>query len=136
MSLKELLNIDWLESIPIFGTGIVGESKYDNRHPGKLSYDDLINAESELGRTLFGPIPEGHRREFFEYKKNIWIWHESWLDATGLARDVTIRYEVKPDGVFKRVSGGKYEKIEGGELENFRRAAKSYLALVKTKLYS
>lgn len=133
MSLKELLNIDWFKTAPTLGPVMEG-SKTNNRR-SKLSYEDLINAESELGRTLFGPIPEGRRREFFEYKKNIWIWHESWLDTAGLARDVTIRYEVKPEGVFKRVSGGKYEKIEGAELDNFRRAAKSYFELVKSKLY-
>ena len=34
---------------------------YSNR----LSYQELLNAESALGRTLFGPIPDGHQREFF-----------------------------------------------------------------------
>ena len=135
MSLKEFVNLDWLKPLREFGADIIGEVRGDDRKLGKLSYSDLVNAESELGRTLFGPIPEGRRREFFEYRKNIWIWHESWLDMAGSARDVTIRYEVKPEGVFKRVSGGKYEKIEGAELDNFRHAAKSYLELVKTKLY-
>ena len=117
MSLKELLG---------FG------AKYSN----KLSYEDLINAESALGRTLFGPIPEGHQREFFEHKKNVWVWHESWVDGIGLPHDLTIRYEVRPDGVFKKIAGQKYEKLEGAELDNFRLAAKSYLNLIKTKLYS
>ncbi len=108
----------------------------DSRYSSKLSYDDLINAESELGRTLFGPIPVGHQREFFEHKKNIWIWHESWVDDSDTVHDLTIRYEVKPDGVFKKIAGQKYEKLEGAELCNFRLAAKSYLNLIKTKLYS
>ena len=107
------------------------EPKYSNR----LSLDDLINAESELGRTLFGPIPSGHQREFFESKKNIWIWHESWTDKFGKLQEMTIRYEVRPTGVFKKPNGGKYKKIEGDELNNFRKAAHSYLDLVKTRLY-
>jgi hypothetical protein len=101
----------------------------------RLSYDDLINAESALGRTLFGPIPVGHRREFFTSRKNVWIWHESWTDKFGELQEMTIRYEVRPTGVFKRAGRGNYEKIEGDELNNFRKAAHSYLNLVKTKLY-
>ena len=102
---------------------------------GKLTYDDLINAESELGKTIFGPIPYGHERNFFKYKDNVWIWHESWMANNGLMNQITVRYEVRPNGVFKKQSGGVYEKISGDELENFRKAAKSYLELVKTKLY-
>jgi len=108
-----------------------GERGYSN----KLSLDDLINAESELGRTLFGPIPIGHQREFFESKKNIWIWHESWVDQFGVLQQMTIRYEVRPTGVFKKPAGGSYQKIEGTELNNFCQAARGYLNLVKTKLY-
>ena len=98
-------------------------------------YEDLINAESALGRTLFGPIPTGHRREFFNSRRNVWIWHESWQDRLGGLQDMTVRYEVRPTGVYKRAGKGNYEKIEGAELDNFRRAARSYLDLVKTKLY-
>lgn len=104
-------------------------------YTNKLTYSDLINAESALGRTLFGPIPEGHNREFFAARKNVWIWHESWKDKFGGLQDMTVRYEVRPTGVFKRAGQGNYEKIEGEELDNFRRAAHSYLDLVKTKLY-
>ncbi len=102
----------------------------------RLSYNDLINAESELGRTIFGPIPLGHQREFFESKKNVWIWHENWQNQIGVMEEMTIRYEVRPDGVFKKVNNGLYTKIEGAELDNFRNAAKTYLDLVKNKLYS
>lgn len=127
MSLKEFLN-------NALGLGELFEAKrapYSNR----LSYDELMNAESELGRTLFGPIPVGHQREFFKSRDNVWIWHENWTDEMGNLQNMTIRYEVRPEGVFKKVSNGIYTKIEGEELENFRRAAKNYLELVKTKLY-
>lgn len=127
MSLKEFLN-------NALGLGELFEAKrapYSNR----LSYNELMNAESELGRTLFGPIPVGHQREFFKSRDNVWIWHENWTDEMGNLQNMTIRYEVRPEGVFKKVSNGIYTKIEGEELENFRRAAKNYLELVKTKLY-
>ena len=117
MSLKELLG-------------------FNKVYSNKLSYDDLINAESALGRTLFGPIPAGHQREFFMNKNNVWIWHESWSDEFAGPQEIMIRYEVRPTGVYKKPLNGVYEKLEGNELENFRKAAKNYLNLVKTQLYS
>jgi hypothetical protein len=105
-------------------------------YSNKLSYDDLIEAESELGKTIFGPIPSGHQRKFFEYRKNVWIWHETFIDPSGAMQEMTVRYEVRPNGVFKRPGNGKYLRIEGVELDNFRKAAKAYLELVKSKLYS
>ena len=100
-----------------------------------FTYEELINAESALGRTLFGPVPEGYQREFFESKPNVWIWHESFVNQLGLIEEMTIRYEVRPTGVYKKPVGGVYERLEGVELDNFRRAARGYLELVKTKLY-
>ena len=124
MSLKKLLD-------EVFTSRYRGARGYSN----KFTYDDLVNAESTLGRTLFGPIPEGHRREFFESRKNVWIWYEGFIDNNGKYKEMTIRYEVRPTGVFKNVMGQGYQKIEGDELKNFRRVAHSYLDLVKTKLY-
>jgi hypothetical protein len=106
-------------------------SKYSN----KLSVADLINAESSLGKTLFGPIPAGHQREFFQSKKNVWIWHESFTNQIGNLEELTIRYEVRPTGVYKRANRGDYQMITGAELDNFRKAARCYLDLVKTNLY-
>lgn len=105
-------------------------------YSNKLTYDELVNAESEYGRTIFGPIPEGHQREFFEHRKNIWIWHESYTDISGAVINNTIRYEVRPNGVYKKIAGKSYEKLEGRELANFRNAAKTYLKLIKTNLYN
>lgn len=105
------------------------------RYNNGFSYEDLMNLESQWGGTLFGPIPAGHQRKFFEHKKNVWIWYEGWTDVSGVSRDISIRYEVRPSGVFKRVAGEKYQKLEGEELENFRLAAKNYLKLMKSKLY-
>ena len=96
--------------------------------------EDKINAESELGRTIFGPIPAGHQREFFEHKKNLWIWHESWFDS-GVHHEITLRYEVRPDGVFKKMNNSPYYKLKGAELQNFLSATRKYLELIKTNLY-
>jgi hypothetical protein len=105
------------------------------RHSYVVAKEQLINAESEIGKTLFGPVPEGHRREFFHHQKNVWIWHESWTED-GKEIENTLRYEVRPHGVYKKQLGGRYEKIVGGELKNFRTATREYLRIVKAKLYS
>ena len=100
----------------------------------RLSESDLINAESKLGATLFGPVPEGHRREFFRYSHNLWIFHEAWV-KDGQRKEATITYEVRENGVYKLPLGGEYIKLTSKELDNFRRATKEYLRLVKEKLY-
>lgn len=105
-------------------------------HGRKPSRAQLINAESRLGSQIFGPIPEGHRREFFHDKQNIWIWHEAWTDENSHARQLTVRYEVRKTGVYKKISAGAYFKLQGAELENFRKAANTYLRVVKKWLYS
>ena len=88
--------------------------------------NELINAESALGRTLFGDVAPGHQREFFMHKKNVWIWHEDGM---------TIRYEVRNNGVFKKVDDSGYRKVTGEELAHFRAAASAYLKLVKSRIY-
>ena len=87
---------------------------------------EQINAESALGRTLFGDVVPGHQREFFMHKKNVWIWHEDGM---------TIRYEVRANGVFKKVNDSGYRKVTGEELAHFRAAASAYLKLVKSRIY-
>ena len=87
----------------------------------------LIDAESRYGRTLFGEVTPGHTREFFCLEKNVWIWYEDGR---------MIRYEVRSDGVYKKVDSELYRKINGSELMNFRAAVKAYTKLVKEQVYS
>lgn len=105
------------------------------RKHSRISRGDLINAESRLGSTIFGPVPEGHRREFFHDQQNVWIWYEGWLDDYARAHQFTVRYEVRPSGVYKKLSAGKYVQLKGEELDNFRQAARTYLDLIKRQLY-
>ncbi len=107
--------------------------KHSGKHL-KLTEADLINAESKLGATLFGKIPEGHRREFFRYRHNVWVYHESWTE-NGKKMETTITYMVRENGVYKCPLGSEYIKITGKELENFKRATIEYLKLIKQKLY-
>ncbi len=86
----------------------------------------LIDAESQYGRLLFGNIKPGHTREFFCLEKNVWIWYEDGR---------MIRYEVRQDGVYKKVDSGPYVKISGAELWNFQNAVKTYSQIVKKNVY-
>ena len=101
----------------------------------KVSYNDVIAAEANLGRTIFGPVPDGHQREFFEAHPNIWLWYESWTDPSGAPQSTTVRYEVQPSGVYKTPSNGNFSKLEGAELTNFCAAVRRYFELVKANLY-
>lgn len=103
-----------------------------SRRPSRA---ELINAESRIGSQIFGPVPAGHRREFFHDQRGVWIWHEDWTDNRRQEHNLTVRYEVRPSGIYKKVAAGKYFKLEGNELENFRHATHAYLKLIKSCLY-
>lgn len=101
----------------------------------KITERDLIKAESKIGGTLFGPVPEGHRREFFCLDSKTWVWHEEWVDEKGRAKSITTRYEVRPNGVMKIQDGHKYSYIQGDELHNLAGACKLYYQHVGTSVY-
>lgn len=95
----------------------------------------LIAKEAHVGSTVLGPIPEGHKREFFCLDKHTWVWHESWKDASGMRQQFIVNYELDPTGVLKRVNGGSYTKLTGRELANFNRAVKTYYQEVSRQVY-
>lgn len=99
-----------------------------------LKFEDLINAEAKFGGELFGPIPAGHRRDFFYFKDQVWLWYESWSDL-GQNQEFTVRYLVKPTGIYKQLAGHPNQLLSGRELTNFLQATENYLALVKARLY-
>jgi hypothetical protein len=102
----------------------------------KLTERDLVNLESRLGRTIFGPVPAGHRREFFNIDKGTWIWHEQWLDKNQKKHQQTTRYEVSLKGVLKVQPGLKYSYLSGDELANFFAAVNEYYRLVSSQVYT
>lgn len=101
----------------------------------KLTERELIKKESKIGATLFGDIPEGHRREFFCLDSKTWVWHEEWSDENGRSQMMTTRYEVRPNGVIKIQDGQKYSYIEGQELHNLANACKLYYENVGRNVY-
>ncbi len=100
-----------------------------------LTERELLTLESEIGGQLFGPVPEGHRREFFCLDERTWIWYEEWLDEKNKKQSTTVRYEVGPSGVLKVQEGARYSYIEGDELQNFGLSLRLYYEQVARKVY-
>lgn len=101
----------------------------------ELTERELIQRESEIGREIFGPVKKGHRREFFNTDPRVWIWHEEWLDKGGNTQQLTTKYEVRSDGIWKVQPGPRYNKVTGDELVNFHRAVETYYERVMRQVY-
>lgn len=106
-----------------------------NRPFKKLTERELLNLESRIGATVFGPVPVGRRREFFCLDEKTWIWHEEWADEKNIARQATTRYEVHDKGILKVQEGARYQYIEGAELNNLVLATRLYYEKVAREIY-
>lgn len=97
---------------------------------------ELIQKESEIGSQLFGPIPAGHHRQFFNLDRSTWIWYEEWVDpATKKRQEATIRYEIHQNGILKAQEGARYNFLEGQELTNFITAVQIYYERTMREIY-
>lgn len=112
---------------------ILGTSQEDRK--AEL-YSNLIRHEAKIGGTLFGPVPEGGRREFFCLDERTWVWHEEWIDADGQRKTKTTRYDVRPNGILKAQDGNRYQYVTTEEARHLRDAAQLYRQRVKTEIYS
>lgn len=102
----------------------------------KLTERELIQIESDIGAQLFGAVPKGHRREFFNLDLSTWIWYDEWIDpTTGQRQSTTIRYEVHERGILKVQEAARYVFIEGQELKNFMTAIHLYYERVAREVY-
>lgn len=86
----------------------------------------LIHFEGKKGGQLFGPIPEGHRREFFCLDAHTWVWHEEWTDANGKHHAITTRYDVRPNTVLKSQGVMAYQALSSEERRHFFDAVRMY----------
>ena len=123
-------------------TLLIGDNvnfKMPKIHKGRplkpLTERELLKLESEVGARLFGPIPEGRRREFFCLDENTWIWHEEWMEKGNKLKTNTIRYEISDQGVLKVQEGARYSYLEGEELQNFGVSVRLYYEQVSREVY-
>ena len=114
---------------------LTGNAVQDNKKIKKLTKRQLIELEAEIGGKLFGPIPDGHRREFFCLDEKTWIWHEEWLDENKLRQVSSTRYEIHSNGILKAQDGKVYKFIEGEELTNLTLAMRLYYEAVSRDIY-
>lgn len=89
-------------------------------------YRELIRQEAKIGGKLFGPIPVGHRREFFCLDEHTWVWYEEWKDASGKPQSITTRYNVRPNGVIKSQDGRPSQYVELEEARSLYQAVRLY----------
>lgn len=113
----------------------IGLASDDNNVKG-LSHRELIDRESRIGRQLFGPIPKGHRREFFCLDDHTWIWYEEWVDANGQRQFLNTRYEIRNNGVLKIQGDRHYVFIGEEETKNLLRAMRLYYQYVMAHIYN
>lgn len=97
-------------------------------------YRGVMRRHAKMGGKLFGPIPTGHRREFFCLDASTWVWHEEWTDNRGKQHALTTRYDVRPDGVLKSQGSRSYQMVTGDELQNLYQAALLYRDNLHTEL--
>jgi hypothetical protein len=86
----------------------------------------LIEREAEIGGMLFGTVPAGRSRKFYCLDEKTWIWREEWTSSDGKHNVVTVRYEVRPDGVLKYQEGAGYRPMSFNEAQNLYRAVGQY----------
>lgn len=98
------------------------------------AYRALLHYEARLGGELFGPIPQGVRREFFCLDEHTWVWHEEWTDEQGRYQALTTRYDVRPNGIVKSQGTNSYQSLSYQELSNLYRAIRLYKQRVGTEL--
>jgi hypothetical protein len=97
---------------------------------------ELIRMESQIGAKLFGPIPNGHKREFFCLDERTWVWHETWSEnLSGTLNTQTVRYEVRDNGILKSVNGQDYAWVGQEEADNLAKAAVLYHQYVSIHVY-
>lgn len=98
------------------------------------AHQALLRYEARLGGQLFGPVPEGTRREFFCLDEHTWVWHEERRDASGNHYAVTTRYVIRPTGIVKSQGDGQYLALSKQETQNLYSAIKLYTKHVGTEL--
>lgn len=115
---------------------ILRNSKKINPLQRTVTIKDLIRREAVVGGRLFGPIPIGGDRKFFCLDEHSWVWYEEWTDKiTGERKNLTTRYEVRPNGILKAQGDHPYHYVEAEEARHLIEAIKLYNRHVPIEVY-
>jgi hypothetical protein len=96
-------------------------------------YRSLMHWEAQIGGELFGPVPQGTRREFFCLDEKTWVWHEEWTDSDG-RHALTTRYDIRPNGILKSQGTSEYQALTYEEAHNLYNAIVLYTQKVLPEL--
>lgn len=94
---------------------------------------NIMRDAAKTGGEVFGPIPAGHRREFFCLDEHTWVWHEEWDDERGIHRVRTTRYDIRPHGIYKAQDGQPYQPVSIEEAGRLSAAAVAYERMMHDK---
>lgn len=97
---------------------------------------NLLRREAKIGGELFGPVPDGTRREFFCLDPHTWVWHEEWIDQKGQRKSRTTRYNVRPNAILKAQDDSGYHLVSIEEARHLLAAAEVYQKRTKQELYA
>lgn len=109
--------------------------QFNGAHRYNKTERDMIAKEAQVGASVLGQVPAGHTRQFFCLDSHTWIWNEQWIDQSGKQRVLNVQYDVRPDGILKRVNGGSPSKLGQQELNNFDQAIQKYYHEVSKRVY-
>lgn len=99
-------------------------------------YRSLIRREAKIGGELFGPVPDGTRREFFCLDERTWVWHEEWTDSRGQRQIQTTRYDIRPNGILKAQGEQNYQPVSSEEAHRLCDAVRIYNRRIRSELYA
>jgi hypothetical protein len=105
-----------------------------SQHTQDDAYREAIRESAKVGGKLFGPVPDGVRREFFCLDSRTWVWHEEWTGADGKIRFCTTRYDMRPNGIIKAQDGQPYSRIGEEEAERLLYAIRTYNETIDREL--
>lgn len=105
-----------------------------SRRKHQIINKKLIKSEAQIGGTIFGDIPKGHRREFYCMDKHSWVWREEWTDKKGIRHFKNVRYNVRPNKLIK-IENGIYSVVGPNEAKRFFKATELYFEKISKELY-
>lgn len=106
---------------------------HDNTSKEAIVRRNIMRDAAKIGGEVFGPIPAGHRREFFCLDEHTWVWHEEWDDERGIHQVRTTRYDIRPRGIYKAQDGQPYQPVSIEEAERLSAAAQAYERMMHEK---
>lgn len=94
--------------------------------PSREEFTRQLQVEkARLGSLIFGEVPAGRHREFYQQDATTWVWNEM-IPRNGQYESLRVEYKTSPGGVYKSVNGKDIGPLRGKELFNFSEAVKEY----------